>query len=229
MWTWIELVRLVHACLGAVALVSMVGPMVTVKGGGAHRRWGTAFVAAMAGTVLLAWVASAIRLYEGAGPYGPLFLSLVGLLAGACTWGGWRVRAEKGRVRAHTDLLDRGVMGSLAAAGAAALGFGLWSFDPLFGAFGALCLRTGWSELTAMALVEPERWHWWYRHMVLMLAACIGTTTAFLVVNVSNLPAEVRGVMPAWMWWLLPTAIGTPGIFWWTGQWRRWHAERTTS
>jgi hypothetical protein len=219
--TLVDVVRVAHALAGAVALGSMVGPMVTRKGGVAHRRWGRVFAFAMAGVVVLAWAVCLLRVVRGEHVSSSVFLAMVGLLAGACTWAGWRVRAEKGRVEAHTDPLDRGVMMALGLAGAAGLGFGLYAGEVLFGVFGALCLWTARNELRAMALVEPGKWHWWYRHMSSMLAACIATVTAFLVVNVPGFPSVVRELLPPWGWWVLPTVIGTPGIIVWTAIWHR--------
>lgn len=44
-------------------------------------------------------------------------------------------------------------------------------------------------------------------HLSMMLGGTIAVVTAVLVVNIS--------VQPAWILWLLPTAIGTPAIIWW--------------
>jgi uncharacterized membrane protein len=212
----------VHILGGTVALVSMVGPMVTVKGGRAHRLWGRAYVAGMAVVVLSAWALSAVRIAGGDAGSGPWFLSMVGLLAGASTWSGWRVRAEKGRTEPHRDPLDRGVMGLLTAVGLASVGRGAMYGDVLFLAFGSLCVFLGSQELRAMAAVPTSKWDWWYRHMGSMLAACIGTTTAFLVVNTNNLPP--LQALPAWFVWLLPTFIGVPGLLVWTARWKQ-HLE----
>ena len=72
-----------------------------------------------------------------------------------------------------------------------------------------------------MLQAPGTRWDWWYRHMGSMLAACIGTVTAFLVVNVGNFPDVVQGWLPGWGWWLLPTVVGVPALIAWTRSWRR--------
>jgi hypothetical protein len=204
----------VHAVAGAVALVSMVVPLVSAKGGRAHRLGGRVYAAAMAVVVVLAWVAVAGRLKDGQ-VEGPLFLAMVGLLAAASVWGGWRVRYERGRTGPHDDGLDRGAQLALAAGGAAGLAWGAWSMNPLFVAFGGLCVWRGRSELTAMAAPPTDKQQWLRRHLGGMLAGCIATTTAFLVVNVERLPG-VADELPMWAWWLLPTAVGTPMIALWS-------------
>ena len=47
-------------------------------------------------------------------------------------------------------------------------------------------------------------------HLTNMLGATIAVITAFLVVNVDLGPS-----VPAWLIWVLPTALITPYIVWW--------------
>ncbi len=51
------------------------------------------------------------------------------------------------------------------------------------------------------------------RHLASMMAGTIAVTTAVLVVNVN--------VEPVWIWWLLPTVLISPVIFWWVGKIRK--------
>lgn len=46
------------------------------------------------------------------------------------------------------------------------------------------------------------------RHLTNMLGGTIAVVTAVLVVNVN--------LEPAWVWWVLPTALITPVIIWWS-------------
>ena len=48
------------------------------------------------------------------------------------------------------------------------------------------------------------------RHLTNMLGATIAVITAFLVVNVDLGPS-----VPAWLIWVLPTAVIMPYIVWW--------------
>jgi hypothetical protein len=45
------------------------------------------------------------------------------------------------------------------------------------------------------------------RHLTNMMGGTIAVITAVLVVNVD--------LEPTWVWWVLPTALITPVIFWW--------------
>jgi hypothetical protein len=46
------------------------------------------------------------------------------------------------------------------------------------------------------------------RHLTNMMGGTIAVVTAVLVVNVD--------VEPVWIWWVLPTALITPIILWWS-------------
>ena len=48
------------------------------------------------------------------------------------------------------------------------------------------------------------------RHLTNMMGGTIAVITAVLVVNV--------GLEPRWIWWVLPTALITPVIFWWNAK-----------
>jgi hypothetical protein len=44
-------------------------------------------------------------------------------------------------------------------------------------------------------------------HLTHMMGGTIPLVTAVLVVNIS--------IEPAWIWWILPTLVISPIIFWW--------------
>ena len=48
------------------------------------------------------------------------------------------------------------------------------------------------------------------RHLTNMMGGTIAVITAVLVVNVD--------IEPVWVWWVLPTALITPVIFWWNAK-----------
>ena len=73
--------------------------------------------------------------------------------------------------------------------------------------FGFLASRLGYADLlgyTNNIAIGKERIS---RHLTNMMGGTIAIITAVLVVSP---PFE-----PAWVWWILPTALITPVIFWW--------------
>ena len=73
--------------------------------------------------------------------------------------------------------------------------------------FGFLASRLGYADLmsyTNDTVTGKERI---LRHLTNMMGATIAVITAVLVINP---PFESE-----WVWWILPTALITPVIFWW--------------
>ena len=73
--------------------------------------------------------------------------------------------------------------------------------------FGFLASRLGYADLmsyTNNTATGKERIS---KHLTNMMGGTIAVITAVLVVNP---PFE-----PEWVWWILPTALITPVIFWW--------------
>ncbi len=53
-----------------------------------------------------------------------------------------------------------------------------------------------------------SRFWWWYEHLLGMLVACIGTLTAFFVVNYRHTPAAFQSAIPGLAVWIAPGLIG---------------------
>ena len=212
----------VHIVCGVLAFVAMGVPLATQKGGRAHRRSGRVYVASMAGVVATALAICVLRLLEPTADHqGAFFLGLVGVLAGANTWYGVRVLKQKARQEPHRHRLDQGVAAVAVAVGGASTLFGLAEGHPLFVAFGVLTASLGVGQLREMAAPWRDKTAWLVSHLSNMLAACIATTTAFLVVNQPRLPTEVADLVPPLVLWLAPTAVGSPLIVWWSRRVRR--------
>lgn len=73
--------------------------------------------------------------------------------------------------------------------------------------FGLLAIALGYADLRSYrdrTATGKERVS---RHLTNMMGGTIAVITAVLVVNVE--------LEPIWIWWVLPTALITPVIFWW--------------
>ena len=73
--------------------------------------------------------------------------------------------------------------------------------------FGFIAIALGYADFKShknKTAIGKERLS---RHLTNMLGGTIAVITAVLVVNVD--------LEPAWVWWVLPTALITPVIFWW--------------
>src|SRR4051812_5620325 len=100
----------VHIAAGAVSLLVFAVPLVTKKGGRAHRRVGWVYVAAAA-TVAVTGLLSCIPLVSSGSPFrfrAGIFLAYVSVLAGASVQFGvraLRTKARFGPSRAAIDLV----------------------------------------------------------------------------------------------------------------------------
>lgn len=197
-----------HALCGAIALGSMAVPLAARKGGRAHVLGGRVYVAAMVGVVSLALAVCARRLAADPADDAATFLGLIGVLAGHSTFQGWRLARRRlepapvdGAVGAAVGLL--GVVAVLGSGG-----------SPLWIAFGALTAFTGGLAARDGLRGFPSGKARIRAHLASMIAAGISTVSAFLVVNLHHLPEAVVGLLPPVAWWLLPTVLGVPAIFW---------------
>ncbi len=73
--------------------------------------------------------------------------------------------------------------------------------------FGFLALALGYADFRSYKNRTATGKEKLSRHLTNMMGGTIAVVTAVLVVNVR--------VEPVWIWWVLPTALITPVIFWW--------------
>lgn len=84
---------------------------------------------------------------------------------------------------------------------------------PVLFFFGFFLFSMSLQDLIKMKRKKFVKNAWLFDHISRMSGSFIATTTAFIVVNFS--------MTPAWVLWLLPTAIGTPLIFRVSAKWER--------
>jgi len=215
----IGIIRWAHVVTGVVALGAFWIPLVARKGSPVHRRAGWVYAVAMWAAALAAWAICAARLLDDdpANDAGARFLAFVGLLAanGAAT--GIRVLKRKSRATQRASVFDTGSAALLLVA-AVALGYaGLRENSILEIAFSALGVFLASRQLGYWLNRPGTKMDWWYAHMGNMLGACIGTVTAFLVVNVPRFGLHRYALF----FWIGPGVLGGGAIFFWTRYYRR--------
>jgi len=84
-----------HIIAGSVAVIGMIGALVSRKGGLWHRRTGRLYSYAMAAALLLALIVSVLTVNS--------FLGLIGLFSGYFVYTGWRLAVVKDGRRSHID------------------------------------------------------------------------------------------------------------------------------
>lgn len=225
--TFEEIVRTGHIAAGAVALATFCIPLVARKGGPLHRRVGWVYASAMWVAAVTAWGVCAFRLLDEnkANDSGALFLLFVGVLAANAAFVGIRVLRTKKRTDRHRSLLDLAGPMLLLIGSAGLAGLGLLQHSVLFVAFAALGGFLAVGQLRFWLRPPVTKMDWWYEHMTNMLTACIGTVTAFLVVNVPRLGLKEYALL----FWLAPGVLGGVGITVWQRYYRRKFEARPQS
>jgi hypothetical protein len=209
-----------HIAGGSLSLLSMLIPLVTRKGGVTHRRAGWVFVTGMTLVSITALLLAGTRWTTDLTPRGReagAFLFFVAILTATNVSSGVRVLRAKARTTSGRHPWDLGLPALLTASSVAAAVHGLSTGNQLFTAFSVIGLLAGGGNLAYWLTAPTHPMHWWFEHMSSMLGACIAATTAFLVVNASNLGMETFSLAV----WLTPSVIGVPTIAIWTRYYRR--------
>ncbi|MDI9356866.1 MAG: hypothetical protein QM536_07595 [Chitinophagaceae bacterium] len=84
-------------------------------------------------------------------------------------------------------------------------------FGIVFIVFGAVGLLSSIQDIKHYKGIIKQKKYWLSIHIQRMVGAYIASLTAFLVVNIHNIPVEI----PSFIVWLLPTTLFVPFIFFW--------------
>jgi uncharacterized membrane protein len=215
----VAIIRWVHIAAGVLALGAFSIPLLTRKGSPLHRRAGWVYAYAMWTAALGAWGICAARLLDGneANDAVALFLAFVGLLSANGAVTGIRVLRQKSRTTKKISVFDLASSALFLVLATALGGFGIAKSSVLHVVFGVLGILLSLRQLRYWLRAPVTKLEWWYAHMGNMLAACIGTVTAFLVVNVPRFGLEPYALF----FWFGPGTLGGIAITVWIGYYRR--------
>ena len=212
--TWVSALRVVHIAAGFTAFFIAPIPMLTLKGGATHRRWGKVYFWAMA---VVAATAIVLALYRPI-----VFLALIAVFSFYFAFRGYRVLSRKRPQQGEGPRAIDWLAALLALAGSGALmALGIVQPSPTWVTLGSVAVVFG---IVGSLLAGADIWRflrppadknfWWYTHMGGMIGSYIAALSAFSVVNFSFLPTTVR--------WLWPTVIGVPLLL----TWIRWYRKK---
>ncbi|HEU4616552.1 MAG TPA: DUF2306 domain-containing protein [Gammaproteobacteria bacterium] len=199
-----------HIIGGTLALLAMLLPILSPKGGRLHRRSGWVFVGGMGSVCSTALLLSAYRYFtepSSAGREFSMLLVYVSILTGAGMWAGLRVLRAKRRT-ARGPAIDIAWAALLAVSGGLAAVHGFTTGQPLFIAFSTIGVINGGGQLFYWLRRPALPMHWRLAHLGNMLGACIAATTAFAIAGGRRfgLPGD------SLVTWLGPTLVGVPAI-----------------
>jgi uncharacterized membrane protein HdeD (DUF308 family) len=211
----------VHIAAGSIALLSMIVPLVSRKGGLTHRRAGWVFVGGMSVVSITALMLSAARFLFDPRPEaqaGAVFLFYIAILTAAGVSSGIRALRTKRRSAAYRNPWDVGMAALLTVAGVLVAAYGLFERVPLFVILAVLGIVSGAGQLRYWLRPPTSPMHWWYEHMSGMLGSCIAAVTAFAVTNAGRLHLPNRSLIV----WVGPGIVGGIGAT----VWRRYYVRK---
>ena len=192
----------IHILAGSIALVSAALALSTEKGKKMHVLIGKAYFWSMVIIFLTALPMSIIT--------GNVFLFLIAIFSFYLAFSGMRFAKNRTGVPTRVDLIAVNFM--------FLSGVGMWILAIIFfidndsqfitlTVFGFLALFLGYGDFQTFknqTAIGKERIA---KHLTNMMGGTIAVVTAVLVVNPPS--------NPEWVWWILPTVLITPIIFWW--------------
>ena len=192
----------IHILAGTIALLFAALAVSSEKGKELHVLSGRAYFWSMVGIFLTAIPMSIIN--------SNLFLFLIAIFSFYLAFAGMRFAKNRKGIATTIDWIAVSLM--------ILSGLGMWALAITYFisdnsqyitllVFGFIALALGYGDYKShknKAAIEKERIA---KHLTNMMAGTIAVITAVLVVNVN--------IEPIWIWWVLPTVVITPIIFYW--------------
>ena len=193
---------MIHVLAGTVALLCSAIAVSSEKGKKFHVLSGRTYFWCMVGIFLTAIPMSIIN--------SNIFLFLIAIFSFYLAFAGMRFAKNRKGIATTIDWIAVSLM--------ILSGLGMWVLAVIYFindnsqyitllVFGFIALALGYGDYIShknKAAIGKERIA---KHLTNMMAGTIAVITAVLVVNVN--------IEPIWIWWLLPTAVITPIIFYW--------------
>ena len=198
----VQILLSIHILAGTIALLCAALAVSSEKGKKLHVLSGRTYFWCMVAIFLTAIPMSIIT--------SNIFLFLIAIFSFYLAFAGMRFARNRKGVATTLDWIIVSLM--------ILSGVGMWilaaiyftnnnsQYIPLL-VFGFIAIALGYADFKShknKTAIGKERLS---RHLTNMMGGTIAVITAVLVVNVD--------LEPAWVWWVLPTALITPVIFWW--------------
>jgi hypothetical protein len=197
-----DILLVIHVLAGTVALLCSAIAVSSQKGKKLHVLSGRTYFWCMVGIFLTAIPMSIIN--------SNIFLFLIAIFSFYLAFAGMRFAKNRKGIATTIDWIAVSLM--------ILSGLGMWVLALIYFindnsqyitllVFGFIALALGYGDYIShknKAAIGKERIA---KHLTNMMAGTIAVITAVLVVNVN--------IEPIWIWWLLPTAVITPIIFYW--------------
>jgi len=199
--------KYLHAGLGVLALLGFWVAALAKKGSPPHKLAGKVYVLVMAGLLLPALPLSLRALLNFSTVFG-LFLFYLVVITGTALWRAWTAVRRKRDFAAYANRNFKRLGGLNIASGAAILGVGAASVQPVLLGFSVVGILAGYGMIR-LAEAGPPHARWWMaEHIGAMLGCGVATHIAFLLIGLPRvLPAGWNGPALQTFGWLAPLAV----------------------
>ena len=192
----------IHILVGTIALLCAALAVSSEKGKKFHVLSGRTYFWCMVGIFLTAIPMSIINRN--------IFLFLIAIFSFYLAFAGMRFAKNRKGIPTTIDWAAVSLM--------IASGLGMWALATIYFindnsqyitllVFGFIALALGYGDYRSHKNKSATGKERIAKHLTNMMAGTIAVVTAVLVVNVN--------IEPIWIWWLIPTAVITPIIFYW--------------
>ncbi len=219
---------LAHAIAGALALLVLIIPLISKKGGKLHVQTGWIYTGAMIFVGLSAFIITPWRIFFDptetiSSENFSIFLFYISIFTLAAISYGLTSLKAKQRKTFSRSFIHLGPPIATILIGLMTQIIGIKSQNILLIAFPILGHFTFKSQLQYWLKIPNEKMHWWYAHMEGMFVSCIATITAFLVTAVPRIWPGSIAESP--VLWLAPGIILGTILNRWTAKYRLKHIE----
>ena len=208
---------ILHIVGGAVGLLTGTLNLIGKKGDKKHKLIGKVFFVSM----LASGASSLVLAYL----HPNYFLFMVGVFTLYMVGSGQRYLKHKQLNASDSKALEWTITALMLLAGLLFVGIGVYTLVKsnlfglvfvVFGGLGLMFVRQDFKNYKGKSTVKN---YWLVEHLQRMTGSVIAAMTAYLVVNSMYFPEQI----PAFVYWLLPTAVLTPLIVKWS---RKYEVKR---
>jgi len=215
----LQIILGIHIAAGTISLIVAPIAMIVKKGGKQHRLWGKVYFAGMTVVVITAIIISLYKTIP--------FLLMIAVFGYYFIVSGYRsLYLKKLHAGQKANIIDWSItlFASLFNMGLIIWGivhmisekissFTSVSFSVIAIVLGMLGMTFVIGNIKNFFKAPSDKNHWFFNHMVGMLAGYLVTLGAFSAVNFYFLPKIIR--------WLWPVILGVPAIIIWTNYYKR--------
>ncbi|MGQ4582151.1 hypothetical protein [Lysobacter sp. F60174L2] len=209
----IQMIALVHAGAGTIALASFWLAAALRKGSPRHRLAGRAYLLSMA-TVIVSGVPLVLESWFDGHPVTASFLGYLLVLVTTTVWLSWRAVRDRQQPQRYLGAAYRVLAWANPVAGAVVLVLGLVHGVPLLVGFSMIGLLTGVDMHRRRRLIAGRQRWWLEEHYRAMTANGAATHIAFFLLGLPRLLPGVGEGALAYVGWFAPVVLAVAVRFW---------------